>query len=54
MAAQGLRDVGDGHEKIANPAVVALLRLRGRRVSVLTWGTALCATAGVVAAVAIR
>lgn len=54
MAAQGLRDVGDGHEKIANPAVSALLRLRGQRVSWMTWLTALTATAGVVAAVAIR
>lgn len=53
MAAQGLRDVGDGNEKIANPAVAALLRLRGRRVTALTWATAVSATAGVVAAVAI-
>ncbi len=54
MAAQGLRDVGDGAEKVANPAVAALLRLRGRRVTWLTWSTAIAATGGVVAAVAIR
>ncbi len=53
MAAQGLRDVGDGAEKIANPAAVALLRQRGRSVSLLSWSTAITATAGVVAAVAI-
>jgi hypothetical protein len=53
MAKRGLRDVGDGSEKIANPAVSALMRLRGRRVWYLTWATAILATAGVIAAVAI-
>jgi hypothetical protein len=53
MAKRGQRDVGDGHEKIANPAVSALMRLRGRRVWWLTWATAILATAGVVAAVAV-
>lgn len=53
MAARGLRDVGDGHEKIASPTVAALMRLRGRRVALLTWFTAIAATAGVVAAVAL-
>jgi hypothetical protein len=53
MAKRGLRDVGDGHEKIANPAVSALLHLRGRRVWYLSWAAAILATAGVVAAVAI-
>jgi hypothetical protein len=53
MASRGLRDVGDGHEKIASPTVSALMRLRGRRVAVLTWFTAIAATAGVVAAVAL-
>jgi hypothetical protein len=51
MAAQGLRDVGDGHEKIASPALTALMRLRGQRVTWLTYLTALFATVGVVAAV---
>jgi hypothetical protein len=30
MAAQGLRDWGDGHEKIADPKQVEELRARGR------------------------
>ncbi len=53
MAKRGVRDVGDGQEKIASPAFSALMRLRGRRVWWLTWATAILATAGVVAAVAI-
>lgn len=53
MAAQGLRDVGDGAEKIASPAAAALLRQRGRRVLLLSAVTAITATAGVIAAVAI-
>jgi hypothetical protein len=30
MAAQGLRDYGDGHEKIADPKLAEELRARGR------------------------
>lgn len=30
MAAQGLRDWGDGHEKIADRGIVEELRARGR------------------------
>lgn len=45
MAAQGLRDMGDGHEKIANPIEAAELRARGKRVIRLSFVVALGATA---------
>lgn len=51
MAAQGLRDVGDGHEKIADAREAERLRQRGRAVSVLAMASAVVATAAVVAAV---
>ncbi len=51
MAAQGLRDVGDGQEAVANPKELAALRARGRRVTWVTWATAIIATAGLYAAV---
>ncbi len=45
MAAQGLRDMGDGHEKIANPIEAAELRARGKRVIRLSLVVAVGATA---------
>jgi hypothetical protein len=50
MAARGLRDLGDGHEKIANPTEAGKLATRGRRVGWLTALTAVAATAGLAAA----
>ena len=44
MAAQGMRDVGDGTEKIANPIEAAELRARGKRVMMLSMVTAAVAT----------
>jgi hypothetical protein len=53
MAAQGLRDTGDGVEKIANGRVVAELRGRGRTVRLFALGSALLTTALVLAALAL-
>lgn len=50
MAAHGLRDTGDGVEKIANGEMVAELRARGKRVNMLTAASALATTALVIAA----
>jgi hypothetical protein len=44
MAAQGLRDMGDGPEKVADAAEAAELRARGRLVFMVSAGTALGAT----------
>lgn len=50
MAAQGLRDVGDGEEKIANPVEAARLRMRARRINGLVLLTGIAAAGTVVAA----
>jgi hypothetical protein len=44
MAAQGLRDLGEGHEQVANSEELAALRARARRINMLTIGSALVAT----------
>ncbi len=53
MAAHGLRDTGDGVEKIANLQMVAELRTRGTRMNLMTLASALGTTALVIAAVAL-
>lgn len=53
LAAQGMRDVGDGSEKIANPTEAAELRARGKRVLVLSLALAGTATLLAVLAVAL-
>ncbi len=52
MAAQGLRDMGDGPEAVANPAEAAALRARGRRVMAISALGAALATALVCVAAA--
>lgn len=54
MAAHGLRDMGEGAEKVANPAVLCALRTRGRQVVVWSLATSAAMTAMAVAAFAIR
>lgn len=44
MAKNGVRDVGDGQERVANPVERAQLALRGRTVMLLAVSTALLAT----------
>lgn len=44
MAAHGLRDMGEGHEKVANPEEIEALRKRARELNLLTLGTTLVAT----------
>ena len=44
MAAQGLRDVGDGMESVANPEEVAQLRQQARVVMLLTAASTVIAT----------
>lgn len=50
MGAQGLRDMGEGTEQMANAAEVAALKAQSRRINVLTIGSALVATTLVVLA----
>jgi len=50
MGAQGLRDLGEGQEQMANAEEVAALRAQSRMVNLLTVGSALLATALVVLA----
>lgn len=45
MAAQGLRDVGDGMEAVANPEEVAQLRRQARAVLMLSGASTVIATA---------
>ena len=45
MAAQGLRDMDEGVEKIANPEELAAVRRQGIRVIASTVATAVIATA---------
>jgi hypothetical protein len=44
MAAQGLRDMGDGPEKVADAQAASALRSRGRQVFLVSAATALAAT----------
>lgn len=44
MATRGMRDLGDGSEKIANPAEAAAMRARGRTILFASFATALVAT----------
>lgn len=44
MAAQGLRDMGEGKEKVASAEEAAALKSRARRINALTIGSALVAT----------
>ncbi|NUP09844.1 MAG: hypothetical protein HOW73_27675 [Polyangiaceae bacterium] len=44
MAAQGLRDMGEGTERIANPEEATKLRARARSLNWLTTVSALVAT----------
>ncbi len=44
MAAQGLRDVGDGRENVANQEELAQLRQQGRTVMRLTYASTAIAT----------
>jgi hypothetical protein len=44
MAAQGLRDVGDGMEAVANPEEVSQLRRQGQVVLLLTCASTVVAT----------
>jgi hypothetical protein len=44
MAAQGLRDVGDGFEPVANPEEVAQLRQQARTVMLLATASTVVAT----------
>mgnify|MGYP000066254059 CR=1 FL=1 len=48
MAAQGLRDVGDGYEAVANPKQAAQLKQQARTVLTLSLISAAIATALVV------
>ena len=50
LASRGMRDVGDGHECIADPTEVARLRTRGRRITAYVVASAAVSTALVVAA----
>lgn len=50
LAGRGLRDVGDGKERVACVEQLARLKSRGRRVSVMTVVSAAAATAMVVLA----
>lgn len=54
MASHGMRDMGEGHEKVANPEEIAELRRTGRQI--MTWSllTSGAMTAMAVAAVALR
>jgi hypothetical protein len=45
MAAQGLRDMGDGHEMIVDAEKLRDVKRRGRRVAASSIVTALLATA---------
>lgn len=54
MAAHGLRDMGEGAEKVANPADVCALRSRGRQIMVWSLATSAAMTGMAVAALAIR
>lgn len=51
MAAQGVRDTGDGVEKIANGQTVSELRARARTVNALVAASAVGTTALVIAAI---
>ncbi len=53
MAAQGVRDTGDGIEKIANATRVAELRARARTVNALTLASAVVTTTLVIIALAV-
>ena len=44
MAAQGLRDVGDGMEVVANPEEVSQLRRQSQAVMLLTFTSTVVAT----------
>jgi hypothetical protein len=50
MASRGERDLGDGHEKVANAAEADTLRKRARGVHAATIATAVLATAGIILA----
>ncbi|MBL8744262.1 MAG: hypothetical protein JNK04_24315 [Myxococcales bacterium] len=50
MAAQGLRDVGDGVETVANPEEVEQLRQQARLVMLLTVASTIVATAVIIVA----
>lgn len=54
MAAHGLRDMGEGAEKVANPAAVCALRSRGRQVVIWSAATSAAMTGMAVAAIALR
>lgn len=50
MGAQGLRDMGEGSEQMANAEDVAALKAQSLRINILTLGSALLATVLVVLA----
>lgn len=49
LASRGMRDVGEGHECIANPRELRALRVRGRRIMAYVFASAAVATALVMA-----
>ena len=53
LASRGMRDVGDGHECIANPRELRALRARGRRIMAYVFASAAVATALVMAALSV-
>ena len=53
LASRGMRDVGDGHECIANPLELRVLRARGRRIMAYVLASAALATALVMAVLSI-
>jgi hypothetical protein len=54
MASHGMRDMGEGHEKVANPVEVAELKETGRQIMLWSLVTSGAMTAMAVAAFALR
>jgi hypothetical protein len=54
MAAHGLRDMGEGAEKVANPAEACALKRRARQILLWSAATSAAMTGMAVAAVLIR
>ncbi len=50
MAAQGMRDLGDGYEKIANAAVAESIRARGSFINRVVFACTVVATSLIVLA----
>ncbi len=54
MAAHGMRDMGEGHEKVANPVELAELKSRSRKIMFWSVVTAGAMTMMAVAALGLR